>query len=149
MVYRGLAPTTSRTTQSVGGRKTGVRDMPKSSTTAVTVAIITGLGAILVALIQFHPWTKHSQEVQNHKQLILSGAVIDEATNRPIEYAEISLVGRPESYATEDNGNFLITLPSDFVEGATVRVRVTKMGYVSADRSFVVPSEGIVIAVQK
>jgi hypothetical protein len=127
-----------------------VREMPEKSTTAVTVAIITGLGAILVALIQFHPWTSHSPElVRDHKQLLLSGAVIDEATSTPIEYAEISLVGRPESYATEDTGNFQITLPPDFAEGTTVRVRVTKAGYASADRSFVVPSEGVVIAVQK
>src|SRR5215472_7960789 len=42
--------------------------------------------------------------------LVVAGRVVDEVSNDPIGQAAVTIAGRPESYITEDNGNFRIEL---------------------------------------
>lgn len=108
------------------------------SKTAIVVAIITTLGAIVVALIQLHPWSNKTKTV---RLVSIAGTVIDE-DNKNIGQAQITIVGRNEQYYTEQNGNFYITFPDSLYR---VRLRVVKANYAIYDKSFSLPDEGVII----
>jgi len=78
---------------------------------------------------------------------VIAGAVIEEFSNSGVSHAEIILVGRNEHYYTEGNGNFRIQLLGDSVDH--IRILVSKANYDVYDRSYEVPSENIIIVLQK
>jgi hypothetical protein len=118
---------------------------------AVRVAIIAATGAVIAALVQFYPWRRPvTIPPPLHKAaLVLSGTVVDESTNQGIPLASISIAGRPESYSTENTGNFRMVFPPDFPVDGSIRVRVEKTGYAANDMSYALPSEGNVIILHK
>jgi hypothetical protein len=123
--------------------------MPRTDT-AVTVAIIATAGVVIAAVVQFYPWHRPAPDSLPHKaSLVLSGAVVDGTTNQGIPLASISIAGHPQSYSTENTGNFRIVFPPDFPADGSVRVRVEKTGYAANDMSYGLPSEGNVIILQR
>jgi hypothetical protein len=108
-----------------------------------TATWITAISAIIVAVIQFYPFRSSSN--QKETEMVFSGTVVEQNTNRPIGQAEISVVGVDQHYFSEDNGNFRLQIRSQEI----VRIRVCKPGYKVADISYELPSEGnIIVLVQ-
>jgi hypothetical protein len=124
--------------------------MPRTNT-AVSVALIAAAGAVIAAIVQFYPWHHPAQgpAAGHERVVVLSGAVVDETSNQGIPLASISIAGRPESYSTENTGNFRIVFPPDFPTDGSVRVRVAKTGYAPNDMSYSLPSEGNVIIMHR
>ena len=115
---------------------------------AILVAIITAVGAILVAAIQFFP-SKQNQSPQqkvgnSQHHYAFAGTVVDANTNASIPEAEISIVGQSVHYSSEHNGNFRLQLDTTLI-----RVRVTKDGYNAFDESYDLPNETTVITLVK
>ena len=98
------------------------------------VAIAAG-AAILIA-------DRHHEQSKS-----VSGTVVDGGTNSAIPGAEISIAGRPELAYSESNGNFKIDVGGAGEEA--VRLRVTKTGYQTYDRSVPVPTEGVIVPLQR
>lgn len=122
----------------------------KQAKVALLTATISAVVAIIVALIQFGPgWIKKSPHDQRQTQsTTIAGRVVDRDSNLPVPGADISIGGKPSGYVTEDNGNFRFSIV-DPTSDHRVRVRVDKPGYVSWDRSVGVPSEDLVIQLQR
>ncbi len=120
----------------------------KSKNPAVIVAIITALGIICVAIIQYHPWTEKTNKIdKNFLPIhILSGTIIDEKTNLNISQAEINVVGRNEQYFSEENGNFKIQIKDSI---KSIRLRVLKKGFRPFDKSYDLSNEGVIIQLSK
>lgn len=116
----------------------------QSNKLKIFLTLITVLGSITVALIQYHPWKSDNKkvEIKVTPKYVISGAVFDEATNQSISHAEINIVGRNEQYYTEQNGNFTITFHDSI---PVVRLRVLKKTYLPFDKSYDVPQGSILI----
>lgn len=125
-----------------------------SGRSAIWLGIISGVVAIVIALIQFNPW-KHSTEKPSVKEelpenlYVIAGTVVDAGTNKSVELAEVSIVGRTEVYLTEGNGNFRIQLKGINSSAGQFRIRVTKPGYAIYDRTLTPPVEDMMIALEK
>jgi len=80
--------------------------------------------------------------------LYVAGTVVDIQTNQPVPQAQITVAGRPESYVSEDNGNFRL----DFTPKSSighVRIRVAKKGYRTYDASVTPPLNDLIVQLQK
>jgi sulfur carrier protein ThiS len=113
-------------------------------------AVISAIVAIIVAILQFGPgWTKgDSAHDTAQKPVVVAGRVVDLDSNTPVAGADISVGGNPSGYITENNGNFRF----EFVDKSSdqrVRVRIDKPGYISWDRSVAVPSNDLMVQLQK
>lgn len=117
----------------------------RENSIALKVAVVSGVVAIVIAIIQFYPWK--SKEVPANAQIVFSGAVVDQNSNISIGQAKISIVGRPTPYFTEDNGNFRIAFTDSSFK--SIRVRVTKDGYKPYDQSYDLPAESIIVQLTK
>jgi len=114
---------------------------------------LSAIAAIAVALIQFGPtWlhgkrdadkTEKPQEVPG-----IGGRVVDADTNVPIAGADISVAGGISAYITENNGNFRFTI-ADPATNHRIRLRIDKKGYQAWDRSVGVPSENLIVQLQR
>src|ERR1700719_2623020 len=96
---------------------------------AITVAVISALGLIIAAVIGafLHP-SSRGAEPQPQTTLVVAGTVVDQATNRGVGQAVLSIAGRAETYVTEDNGNFRLDIRGT-LEGGRARLHVAKQGY--------------------
>src|ERR1700687_3616339 len=88
-------------------------------------------------------------EVARQRLLGVARRAVDESSNEPIQQAALTISGRPESYVSEDNGNFRITIQPGMITDRSVRIRVGKEGYVAWDRSVGVPVENLVIQMRR
>jgi hypothetical protein len=119
----------------------------KSNRITIITASIGAFAVIIAAIIQIRPWKKDSSHVMNNKVVFhLRGTVIDDKSNQNIPQAEIDVVGRNEQYYTEENGNFEIAI-KDSVK--SIRIRVIKKEYLPYDKSYDLPSEGVIIQLSK
>jgi hypothetical protein len=114
----------------------------------IVVAVIGVAGLLAAAIIQWHPWTESSGvSLKKPAHKVLAGTVIEEGSNKSIELAEITIVGRNEQYYTEGNGNFRIQIAGDSIE--SVRIRVSKLNYHTFDMSYDIPNETVIIPLVK
>lgn len=131
-------------------RKEQKREIPRkellrSISAYMTFSIVLCLIGVFADLVK--PDLKKKDSVkQNFRSHLLSGTVIDELTNKSVQQAEISIVGRNEQYFTEENGNFAIQL-NDSIK--SVRIRVLKKYFKPFDKTYDLPSEGIIIQLLK
>ncbi len=126
--------------------------MDKKSRIAIWVAVIGAIATISVAAIQYGPrWISRAKEQgkgQNQNESVIAGRVVDLDTNLAIPEADISVNGKASGYITENNGNFRFKITNSS-EGQSVRLRVDKPGYISWDRAVGVPSEDLIIQLQR
>jgi hypothetical protein len=83
-------------------------------------------------------------DMQVHAEnLTLSGIVTDQMSRLPVAQANVSLVGGLAAHDvfTDAKGQFILTLVKDIRNGAIVRVRVRKDGYVIYDQQVPVAKE--------
>jgi hypothetical protein len=129
--------------------------MEQKNKSGILIAVIGAITAVIVALIQFWPHRSQPDTTSNEKpgtikaiesKHILRGTIVDEVSNDAIGMAELTLVGRNETYFSEVNGNFKIDVVDDVKE---VRVRVTKKKYKINDKSYDLPGENLVIKLER
>jgi len=123
--------------------------MPRKSVT-ITAALISGAAIVLAAVIGnvLRPeWWLHGPHPAD--ELIIAGTVVDATTNQAVGQATVSVVGRTETYVTEDNGNFRIRLRGSPLEDGRVRIHVTKGGYRAYDEAISPPTESLVVPLGK
>lgn len=101
---------------------------------AFAVAILTTVGVVVVALIQYGGWF-HREDKPDSPKLAIAGRVVDEVTNRVIQRADITLNGKADGYATEDSGNFRIYVDPNSIDQHRVRLRA-KSGARPVEPSF-------------
>jgi hypothetical protein len=94
------------------------------------VALI--VAAVVGAILQPSWW--HRDPIPS-PVFTIAGSVVDQDSNRGVGQAQISVEGRSETYLTEDNGNFRFDLQGPFPADGTVRLHVTKAGYLPADET--------------
>jgi len=75
---------------------------------------------------------------------VIAGRVIDASTNAGVSHAGISLSGRPETYLTDDNGNFRVRMVAPFPNEG-VRLQVKKAGCVTLDQVVRPPAENLML----
>jgi hypothetical protein len=92
----------------------------------VLVAVISAAALIIAAAVGaiLQPSWWHS-EPDAKDGLNIAGTVVDELTNGAVGQARISIVGRPETLVSEDNGNFQVRLLSN----------IPKDGYIPLDET--------------
>jgi hypothetical protein len=109
----------------------------------IVAAVIIGACTLLAALMQKYVWNpKHQFE-----NVSITGIVIDDKSRLGIGQASIVVVGHPEQYRTEDNGNFHFTIWAD--KSAVVRLLVSKRGYRSLDETVRLPAETLTLPLLK
>jgi len=86
--------------------------------------VITTVGLIVVALIQFQPW----QHGANQSSIQIAGIVEDLDTKAAIEQAEVMLIGI-QSRTSDDHGVFKIEAEATKEQLRDLQLRVTKKGY--------------------
>lgn len=116
-----------------------------STRNTIIAALIPAIAAIVIALIQFHPWWGNPTPKEFH----IAGTVVDSENNKPIPQALVSVSGRTESYVTEDNGNFRMNFKLNASEISNLRIRVTKGGYQPYDSSVTPPIDDLIIQLQR
>jgi hypothetical protein len=116
----------------------------------LTVAILALIAGWLV-VPEFRNWTGlDSPRADSHIHSIqIAGTVVDGDTNRGVGQAAISIVGRAETYVTEDDGNFRISLQAPLPNDSTVRLHIAKSGYVPYDGTTTAPTESLVIQLRR
>jgi hypothetical protein len=120
-------------------------------------AIITTGGIVTVALIRYWPHNAENVTTRQNgavepvvppRQITarykLSGTVVDDKTNGSIVGAEISVVGQPKEYYSEQNGNFYLEVDTNLI-----RIQVKKGGYDSRSESYSLPNESVIIPLTK
>jgi hypothetical protein len=80
---------------------------------------------------------------------LVTGTVMDDKTKQAVSGAEITVVGRPESCRSEDNGNFRMQIYENSDAPEPIRLLVHKDGYQTLDRSVSVPSSQLILPLQK
>jgi hypothetical protein len=108
----------------------------------IIAAIIGGVCILLAAVIQTYRWSSKPQP----NDVVIAGMVIDQRTSLGIGQASIYVVGHPEQFLTEDNGNFRFDLIVD--KSTIIRLHVTKSGYRTLDRTVHVPAESLTLPLQ-
>ena len=76
-------------------------------------------------------------------QSTIEGTVSDES-GKPLGGANVTIDGTPHGGASGGDGNYVINVPSGTVEGSTVVVTASFIGYESASASVDVPVGGSV-----
>src|SRR5437016_2454112 len=99
-------------------------------TVAIIGAVAVIVAAVITAILQPSWWRS---EPHPRMELVIAGTVVEESTNRGVGQASISVVGRAETYVTEDNGNFRIEVKSAVPMDSVVRLHVAKKGYLPYD----------------
>jgi hypothetical protein len=112
--------------------------------TPIKVALITGAGVVIAAVIGIYPQIRGGR---SDAESAVAGIVVEQDTDRGIGQATITVAGRTEQYVTEDSGNFRIDLPA----GAPKRLRlhVSKTGFQPLDMSVQAPAENLVLPLHK
>jgi len=108
----------------------------------IIAAVIAGACTIIAAVILYPRSPKPQPE-----NVVITGMVIDQRNNLGVAQATIYVVGRPEQYMTEDNGNFRIVLLGD--KSTIIRLHVTKSGYRTLDQTVRIPAESLTLPLQK
>jgi len=115
----------------------------------IQVALI-GAGAVVVAAIitAVLPswWQSRSTPVMG--DIVIAGTVVDQATNRGVGQASVSIVGRGESDVSVDNGNFRVSFRSEIPKDRLIRIHVTKDGYEPFDGT-TTPTETLIVQLRK
>jgi hypothetical protein len=93
----------------------------------IIVAIIGAVPVILIGYWQLHP--QHPVPTS----AVIAGRVIDATLGVGVSQAAISLAGRPETYLTDDNGNFRVRMVTQPPRDG-VRVQVKKDGCTTLDQ---------------
>jgi hypothetical protein len=109
--------------------------------------VITTVGLIVVALIQFPPWQhRGTQPVP----LVFAGSVLDKHTQDVIGLAEVTLKGLGQLYTatTERDGSFTIQVAVNDEPARAFRIQVSKEGYENYDGP-VQPGPNLVIQLIK
>jgi|HubBroStandDraft_5_1064220.scaffolds.fasta_scaffold177975_3 hypothetical protein len=125
--------------------------MAKSYATKTAIIGAAGvvLAAIITAILQPGWWQSNPNlpsKPDLSSSLVIAGTVVDQKTNQAIGQANLSVVGRSESYVSEDNGNFRIQLHAPELEGGRIiRIHVAKPGYAPYDGTVSPPSENLII----
>jgi hypothetical protein len=109
----------------------------------IWAAVIVGLCTVLGAVIQKYVWSPKPQP----QNVAITGMVIDQRTRLGVPQASIVVVGRPEQYRTEDNGNFSFTIWAD--KSSVVRLQVSKEGYRPLDETVRLPADGLTLPLQR
>jgi len=115
--------------------------MPRpKSYTWLYVALIAAAATIIAAIIQSHPFAKNESHAPRYKEL--NGIIINENSSKGIPNAEVTVIGRNENYVSEQTGNFKIKIMDTVT---VVRIRVEKAGFKTFDKSYDLPSDGVII----
>src|SRR5258708_29373279 len=95
---------------------------------AVTAALIGALALIVAAVIGaiLQPSWWRSPDGTVNVNFTVAGTVVDQSTNQSIRQSLISIVGRSETYVTEDNANFRIDIHIPLPSNQYVRLHVYK-----------------------
>ncbi len=109
----------------------------------IWAAAITGLCILLGAVIQKYVWNPKSEP----ENIPVAGMVIDQRTRLGVPQASIIVVGRPEQYRTEDNGNFSFAIWAD--KSAVVRLQISKAGYRPLDQTVRLPADSLTLSLQR
>ena len=109
----------------------------------IWAAVIVGLCTVIGAVLQKYVSTPKPQ-LEN---VAIMGMVMDQRTKLGIPQASIVIVGRPEQYSTEDNGNFSFTIWAE--KSSVVRLQVSKAGYRPLDQSVRLPADTLTLTLQR
>ena len=72
-------------------------------------------------------------------QTSISGIISDE-TGAPLPYADIVIVGTNYGSSANDNGEYSISLPDNFVQGQTITLSAQFIGYIKSEKAIVLSS---------
>ena len=106
-------------------------------------AVITGSCLLLGAVIQKYAW--NTKPVPENTPI--AGMVIDQGTRLGVPQASITVVGRPEQYRTEDNGNFSFAIWAD--KSSVVRLLISKPGYQPLEQTVRLPADSLTLSLKK
>jgi hypothetical protein len=118
-----------RTVSAKLGVRMGTKDLRIKVALIGAAAIV--IAALISTILQPSWWRSSSPSVESN--FVVAGTIVDQSTNRAVGQALISIVGRSETYVTEDNGNFRISLQSVLPRDGIVRIHVSKPGYAPYD----------------
>lgn len=110
-------------------------------TIRMKVALVSAGAIVVAAIIGIYPAIRTSSDVS------IGGIVVDQHTNQGIPQASIVIAGRAQQYVTEDSGNFKIVIPRE--SPRSVRLHVTKNGFLPLDMSVEVPAESLILQLRK
>lgn len=80
-----------------------------------------------------------------NNSVVVSGTVVEWPSNDPVKRAQISLVKRPETAVSDDNGNFVLKIVGADNAPADVRLKVTRDGYTPYESQITVPGSPLLI----
>jgi hypothetical protein len=109
----------------------------------IWAAVIAGVCVLSAALIQKYAWNPKS----GPENIPIAGMVIDHDSRLGVPQASIIVVGRPEQYRTEDNGNFSFAILAD--KSSVVRLQISKAGYRPLDQTVRLPADSLTLALQR
>jgi hypothetical protein len=121
----------------------------KGSTIIVAVigAVALIVAAAVGAILQPSWWRSDSTPAPRNSSTI-AGRVVDQRTNVGVGQASVSIVGRPETDVTVDDGNFRINLQAPAPKEGTVRIHVAKTGYAPSD-VITTPTETLIVQLRQ
>jgi hypothetical protein len=89
-------------------------------------------------------WIVTTPAGRGHR-LIMAGTIVDESSDEPIGQAVVSLADGSVRGDSEDNGNFRLDLTGRASMSQSVRIKVTKNGYLPVDAVVGVPTEDFIV----
>lgn len=120
---------------------------------AIASLVLTAIGLVAAWAVvpEFRKWLRldKADGTEQFQKPIIAGTVVDGSNNQGIGQATISVVGRSETYVTEDDGNFRFELKGLVPADSTVRIHVLKSGFASYDATTTVPTETLVIQLRR
>lgn len=121
-------------------------EAPLRARLAIWLLILAGTTGFVVANVNASHGMSDSPTVPaTTDTLTVTGTTVDAISNDSIKQAQITLVGRPESAVSDDNGNFRLELRTHGEAQADLRLRVTKVGYEPYDSQITAPANGFVV----
>lgn len=112
---------------------------------------IRGVGALAVfgGVFWWNPaqLVQFASKVEPTDIVTIAGRVIDEGTGSPIPRADVTIVGTTQHDLSDDVGNFRIDMKMK--PETRIRLQVTKLGYVPADRFMTVPTQDTFVPMSK
>jgi len=109
----------------------------------ILAAVIVTIGGLLGAVIQKYAWNSKS----GPENIPIAGMVIDQQTRLGVPQASIIIVGRPEQYRTEENGNFSFVIWAD--KSSVVRLQILKAGYGPLDQTVRLPADSLTLSLKR
>jgi hypothetical protein len=126
------------------------REAPLRARLAIWLLILLGTTGFFVATVNASHSMSDSPTVSaTTNTLAVTGTTVDAISNDSIKQAQITLVGRPESAVSDDNGNFRLELRTHGEAQADLRLRVTKVGYEPYDSQITAPANGFVVPLRR